>query len=133
MSMVLISCDRSPSYLEFMAKDSTFYRQVSEGCDKLLLQASARDGNSYTVRGDDASLPEILRKLKPEFVDIDSNHIYIRIGVGRGAYGITWEQAEQAESKWELTTTAEGLRNVVFSMTKPTQENRPKDPKAGGA
>lgn len=117
------------SYLRFVEKDTAYYRQFADGCD-LLLQKHPIGTNDWVMRhgyrspensiqlsGNDASLPKIIRALHPENIVISSNRVFVGVGVGRGGFGIVWEQ-DSGTNGWSLQTFAEGLVKTHYKTTK---------------
>ena len=118
--LVLTSCGRSPSYRNFMSHDQNYYAQVAKACDELLTKIPNSFTNGQVVSGDDKSLPLVLRQLNATKITIGTNRVWIVISDSRFGFGIVWEPSDydNAAAPWELTTYAEGMRKVVFSMEK---------------
>jgi hypothetical protein len=127
--VILLLYSLQSSYLRFVGKDSAYYREFADACDLLLQQHPVgtndwvyRHGlrspeNSVQIRVTDPSLPRIIRALGPEEVVLSSNRVFILVGVGRGAFGITWAQ-DSGPNGWSLRTCAENLEKTHYETTK---------------
>jgi hypothetical protein len=116
-------------YLRFVGKDSAYFRQFAEACDLLLqqhpvgtndwvyLSGGLPPENSIQLSGRDPSVPKVIRALDPERIIISSNRVWIGVGVGRGGFGIIWEQ-DRPPDGWGLHTSGEGLEKTHYETTK---------------
>ena len=117
---LLAACGRSPSYQKFMNQNQQYYAQVAGGCDELLAKVPTSFTNGQAIKGDNESIPAILRQLSANEITLETNRIHILIHDSRLGYGIVWELSDynNTAAPWELTTYAEGMRKVVFSTRK---------------
>ena len=108
---------RSPfaTYRRFLNGDRKFYAQIAAACDSLRAHADPT-GQRRTLQREDVLVPPVLRNLEPQFVDVEPNRVYVRIGVGRASYGIVWEPDDYDPSHWELKVQAEGPPRTVYSV-----------------
>ena len=116
-------------YLRFMGRDQRYYSDLARACD-LVLERHPLGSNATSVPVDgsdvpyvfiriprnDPSLPKVIRDLAPEQVIVSSNRVHIVVGVGRGAFGITWEPRDGPH--WGIFTYAEGLERVAYVETR---------------
>ena len=123
--LVMLIYRSSPSYRSFMNRSPDYYTRVAEACDQLLAKAPIVSTNQvntwpgfYTLRGDDSSLPAVLRELHANKVVVGTNRVAMVIGSPRTGYGVVWEPNGVNLGVWELTTAAEGLSRVVYSKNK---------------
>lgn len=105
------SCSKSPSYLGFMNRPRTFHEGLADACEQLAASVKA----TKKMNGADVSLPPMLLGLNARSIEVDTNGVFIEVGVGRGAYGISWSRNERDPSVWELETAAENQRKVILS------------------
>jgi len=117
------------SYVRFVGKDATYYREFAAACDSLLQQHPLgtndwvyRNGfrspeNSIQISRDDPSLPKMIRALGPEKVVLSPNRVFIGVGVGRGGFGIIWAQ-DKGPNGWTLRTCAENLETTHYETSK---------------
>jgi hypothetical protein len=107
-------CNGQPSYRSFMARSQAQYAEIAVACETILSETKPEAGTRVKLRRDDPRLPKAVRELRPTYVDARSDRIYIKMGVGRGSYGIIWQQGRDPKT-WELSSDAEDLVKVVFS------------------
>jgi hypothetical protein len=106
------SCDSAPNYVSFMKKDNEYYMKVAEACDKVrLTQSKIVKFGKFSPA--EIVLPDILTKIHPSYIVVETNQVLVVVGAGRGAYGIAWEAV--GGKNWKLNTYAEGLKKTVYS------------------
>jgi len=112
---------RSPSYLQFMARNPGYYRGLAESCDQLLSAWTNQTSETWVLRGDDKSLPPLILELNPSKVTLRSEFVWIMVGVTRPGFGITWAKNDYGDEdiRWELSSHADGMKTIVFSTNKP--------------
>jgi len=116
---LLSSCGGSPSYRSFTGRNQSYYAQLVGACDKVMAQLPNGTTEERKIPGNDESLPLVVRDLHPAYVLVKTNAMFIKIGEGRGSYGITWYLSDAQRSLWQMETYAEGRRQVVFSSLRP--------------
>lgn len=114
IASMLFSCGKSPTYLSFTARSSTYYANIAGACDTLLLKTAGLANGERKIPGNSNELPEILRELRPQYVVVSTNGVFLLIGVGRGGYGIIWTRSDTPDSTWQLKTVAENKETVHF-------------------
>jgi hypothetical protein len=107
--------DQPMSYLSFNNRDSDYYKKIADSCDELLRTAPATVLDGRELHANDIHLPLSLKALRPDFLSLTTNRVYISVGVGRGAYGIAWQKSHDLNSDWELRTYAEDLEKLLFT------------------
>ena len=127
--VLLLFCSLQSSYLRFVGKNSSYYRQFAAACDSLLQHRPIGTNdwvyehgrrsleNSIEVSAKDPSVPKIIRALDPEKIVLSSNRVFIGVGVGRGGFGIIWAQ-DKGPNGWSLRTCAENLEKTHYETTK---------------
>jgi len=130
------------TYGGFRKRDISYYNDLADACEQLRsrLPASITNipsdlipyggGTSDEIRdlqwqfhkrkinGDDQSLPLLIRAMKADYVEFNSDRVFISFGVGRMAWAIIWAQHFDDDSLWELETNGDGYRQTVFSRKK---------------
>jgi hypothetical protein len=116
-------------YLRFVGKDNMYYSQFAEACDQVLQQhpvgtndwvyheGTRSPQNALRISPHDPSLPKAIRNVSPDDIIVSSNRVWIGVGVGRGAFGIVWEQDEGLNT-WSLRTYAESMMKVHYTTTR---------------
>jgi hypothetical protein len=116
-------------YLRFTGRSADYYREFAAACELLLQQHpigtndwAYKHGhklpqNAIQLPRKDPTVPKIIRALGPEDIILSSNRVHIAVGVGRGGFGIVWEQ-DRGESGWSLRTYAEGLEKKHYEVIK---------------
>jgi|SRR5688572_30701050 len=103
------------SYLRFMHKSERYYSELARACDSVLAAHPLGTNEFIRISGTDPSLPERIRDLQPSRVTISSNRVHLMVGVGRGGFGISWEQDETQPNVWTINTFAESLQRVAYA------------------
>ncbi len=98
-----------------MGRSQVYYAQLAGACNSLIAQSRMGANGELRLPGTNETLPPLIRDLHPANVLVKTNGVLIRIGEGRGGYGITWYSEDTAAGLWQLETFAEGTRRVVFS------------------
>src|SRR5579859_105185 len=127
MSIVglLALCCTPPTGLQWFTRQSpSYYLEMAQECGQLTAQASTDLASARRLAGNDPSLPQVVRDLHPNYVQVGTNGVGIRIGVGRGAYWVGWSSNPMDPTLWELEASAEGSRKTVFSQRKFSAPNR---------
>ena len=128
-------------YHRFHNRDANYYSGLAHACDRILQQhphfsqhkeASTKQGERIPMWMDandvlwdqtrlslnDPSLPDAVRRLRPDKIYLTPRRVFIGFGVGRGAWAIIWEQDEMQTNQWTLHSNAEGLVKTVYVETK---------------
>ena len=141
---LLVSCGRSTSYRNFTSQNQSYYAQVGESCSHLLAQlppSSTNKAKEWKIKGDDPTLPTILRNLHATRIRViagfmDGTNSYaggvsIAFGVSRAGWAIVWERNDygNGNTPWELYVSDEGGQKIVFSTKESDwQTNKPAGP-----
>jgi hypothetical protein len=120
LTVFLVSCGESPSYRSFMGRSQTYYVEIADACDQLAAKSSVDVQHGQKMKGDEPSLPQILRDLRPKHLVVGTNGVGIRIGAGRGSYTISWAPNNYTPTRWELVTDAEGTTRILFASIRVT-------------
>jgi hypothetical protein len=120
---VFASCGNSPSspsYRAFLNQDLAYYHRIAEGCDELLRSKPAGETPAEReLKGDDKTLPVVLKGLHASGFLVGTNRVYIGIGPPtKSGWGIIWEQDDEDPVSWELRTNGDGVRTVLLSVKK---------------
>ena len=122
---LFLACCTPPTGLQWFVRQSpSYYLQMAQECDKLTAQASTDLASPRRMAGNDPSLPQVVRDLHPNYVQVGTNGVGLRIGVGRGAYWVGWSSNPMDQTLWELEASAEGSRKTVFSLRKYSVPSR---------
>jgi hypothetical protein len=132
-----VACDGSPNYRGFMGQNQTYYCEIADGCDQLIIQNNKgllkNDGPSdlkppqlypdvahtVSLSGTNKALSSLLQELHATAFWVSSNRVYVRIGpMTRYGWGIIWEQDESDTNLWRLSTNGDGLQKEVYSVRK---------------
>lgn len=113
-AVLTFSCGKAPSYLNFISRSKEYHNDVADACESLF---SARTIGK-TMNGNDHSLPSILRELHASHIGVVTNGVFIQIGIGRGAYEISWAVSDNDPLLWELETCAENMRRIHVARRK---------------
>ncbi len=116
--LLLSSCGRAPSYLSFIAKDPKYYQKLTEACDEVLKKypAGFKARNRLPAN---ISLPSALQDLHPTAFSVSTNRVFFGVGIGRGAYGVSWQPLNSGRYEvWELRTHAEGIEKIVYTRVR---------------
>ena len=141
---LVVSCERSAGYRDFLNHDQSYYTQVAEACNNLLARlppGSTNKAAEWKIRGDDTSLRPILRELHATQIRvlssfIDGTNYYaggvsMAFGVSKDGWAIVWERNDygNGNTPWELYLSDEGGQKIVFSTREPAwQTNKPSGP-----
>lgn len=128
IALLLIRLNSSSvGYANFHRKGDIYYADLASACDSLF--ARAVNGRQVVLSGDDATLPSLIKDLRPKTVTIipfiqgQTNYgprVLIMIGVSRAGFGIQWMKSDEENKMgvWELSTAAEGLKRILYSTLK---------------
>jgi len=103
-----------------MNRDQGYYAKVAEACDELISHTTNSVENPRVILGDDKSLVPILRDLNATRIEVSSQGIWIQVGNTKVGFGIVWEPSDYDDKNapWELRTSREDIRKVVYSIKK---------------
>jgi hypothetical protein len=90
---------KSP-YLRFVEEDQKYYSQVARACDLIREQHPLGTNEFVRLSGGDASVPSIIRDLRPSAITIASNRVHVMAGVRD--FGMSWEAQEGDTNLWAL-------------------------------
>jgi hypothetical protein len=119
----LLFYDQPVSYLSFINRDSDYYKKIADSCDELLRTAPTNLLDGHELHDKDILLPLPLKPLKPDFLSLTTNRVYISVGVGHNGYGIAWQKSDDLNSDWELRTYAESVDKLLFTRIRPINLN----------
>jgi hypothetical protein len=108
--LAVASCGDSAGYRQFGNRDQKYYAELADSCRTLMKITGA----PATFSGEASKLPVAIRELNPISVEVSTNRVFIMMGKGRARYEIIWEQSDNEQPVWELSTNAEGLCKVLF-------------------
>jgi hypothetical protein len=119
-AVCVASCRPSPSYREFMGRSRDYYAKLAEVCDGVVARPTSGAAGERRIPGNDQFLPPLIRRLNPNYVLVKTNGVLIKVGEGRGSYGVSWYLASTGPQAnlWQMETFAEGRREVVYSATR---------------
>ena len=139
--LALCSCQRPPSYAEFVCRDQKFYASVAAACDQFLLEQGGGETPSVWIPADltESFLPLSIRNLHPDRIETsirrinETNSIFriaVMIGVRHGklakaGFAVVWENTDQDPLVWNLSaqTTSTSQKNL-FSLRKTAANAR---------
>lgn len=111
-------------FIQFISKDTNYYAQVAHACDLLQVQHPANPANSLEISGHDASLPKIIKSLRPDRVLISSNKVVIQIPpYDMGGFALIWAESDIQSNQWNLYTLARGME-IFFQEPKQKQASK---------
>jgi hypothetical protein len=130
MALFLVSCNKPPGYHEIQWHGQRYYLELAKSCNSLLLDTN-HISKSWTIRGDDPSLPKPLLNLHAKKLVItkdapiligSTNHVTnveIFFGKFRPEYVIWWGPTDYGNGyhPWELTAAREVGSKTLFSTT----------------
>ncbi len=118
-------------YLRFMGRDIRYYSEVASACDLVLREHPVSSNDSVELyrgmflpctkrlSGRDVKLPKVIRSLRPDYLLVSSNRVYIWIPPERmGGFGVIWEQDEMRTNYWTLQSNGDGLQKTVYEAAR---------------
>jgi hypothetical protein len=100
------------SYSRFRHQSKAYYAEYAQGCDSLLAQHPLGTNRFIEVPATDATLPQIIRDLRPSKIVVSTNRVWLSAG---GQFGIAWEpEVEGQTNVWVLRTIIESHVRSVY-------------------
>jgi hypothetical protein len=112
--LLLVTVSFQSEYRRFMKKSPRYYAELARACDTLIHDHPLGTNTLLHLPRDDASLPQIIRKLNPHRVALSSNRVHFIVGAGRLAFGVSWEPLEGQTNVWAIATSTENVGRVAY-------------------
>jgi hypothetical protein len=108
----------NPKLHKFTHRDVGYYTDFAKACDELLQNYPLGTDEFMEIAKTDPSIPEIIRDLQPQKIEITSNHIWMAVEFGRLAFGVSWSPREGMTNPWVITVKNEGGSDILFSTNR---------------
>jgi hypothetical protein len=117
LTALACSCSRGArgplDFRDFNGQGPEYYSQVADTCSSLMTNLSSTTPGTLVMQPNDPRMPDIIRALRPEYVEVSPARVYITVGRSRPGYAIIWERV--SNSDWRLSTVAENLQKDLYS------------------
>jgi len=116
LTPVLLNVVLKPKQFRFVENnDQKYFADLARACDVVKMQNPLGTNDFVLIGGTNASLPKIIRDLKPSRITVASNHTHITVGNSRMGFGISWKLDETKTNCWTMSANGEGGSQVVYS------------------
>lgn len=113
--LLMFSCGGPLSYPSFINQDKSYYKTIADACEQLRAKTPFRLLHGQHISPNEAFVPAVVRDLRPSYLVLTTNRVYLMIGEGRGAYGIAWECAAAPPRSCELRAYGEDAEKLLFT------------------
>ena len=111
--LVFVVPSLTPQYFSFRHRNGRYYADFTAACDSLLAEHPVGTNRFIELAVTDASIPKIVRDLRPVKIKLATNWVWILYG-GGVEFSVTWEQDETQTNAWVLSTTCESHTRTVY-------------------
>jgi hypothetical protein len=106
-----------PSYIAFSRhRKADYYSRIADACEALVSKMGAQQTNGLRLRGDDPTLPQILRDLKSKDIAVFTNRVNVFVDT-EARYAVGWERDEVNPNLWRLLAYGEGEPVALLTRT----------------
>ena len=68
------------------------------------------------IPGSDRNIPNIIRRLHPDYILVGTNHVSVFIPPEKmGGFGVIWMQDELQTNRWILQTDGDGVLKAIYT------------------
>jgi len=117
VAVALVGCVGPPSYLGFIRKDQPYFASIGKACDELRTHVSRNVADGRILLPNEISLPPAVQSLYPAYLSVRTNRVFVMVGVGPGAYSVTWRTVESKWPTWQLSVSGQDTEKLVFTTT----------------
>jgi hypothetical protein len=126
-----LGCAKSSDGDNFKGQSVEYYLKISNACDELILRCLQSNTNHMNLRGDDPSLPMVIKNLHPTTVKVVSllatnrlpvSNVALIFGNARTGWALSWSQQDYMSrsnsTPWALMINTEDNHSILWATNR---------------
>jgi hypothetical protein len=105
----------SGGYWTFLGKNQQYYMRFARACDSLMVAHPMGTNQIISIATTDPSVSAIIRDLKPNEIQVQSNRVWMMIGASHAGFVVAWEpQSKRQGNVWAIDAIIEGTARTPY-------------------